>query len=309
MKKPLIGCIVSIILCICTLSVCDEELQSEADCVEIMQSSVELDDAKTDSVLEYDSWMDFKEERELPYADEQTFEVIKGAYADVNFFGEFKEGKEDICDRYKEGFAKMLRNEVSFLDKETGEKIYITNYGRFESEYDVNQYTYYFFDVDEDENNTPELVIRNGAGEMDVFQYNSEAEECVLWCKLESYWYSLIGSKKVMWPWDGKYLAFYELNSNGETEDITFGISNWFNEEESLHMVTMPVDAEGRNEKNVTEEMKTQGVFERSGGQWYFRVTEQQYDELMANYWAAYDLANEKIEGVTYTYEELVGGW
>jgi len=273
----------------------------------VCEEKMFVDTIEAQSVLSYDSWTDFKDEWGLPYADEEAFGVLKEAYANVDFFGEFKEGNESVCEEYKIEFSKMLQNEVPFLDKRTGEKICIKDYGRFENGYDVNEYTYYFFDVDEDENNTPELVVRNSAGEMDIFRYDATRGECVLWCDLENCWYSLLGSRKVMWSWDGKYLAFYEIDSEGGMESVTFGISNWYSEQQSLHMVVMPKLVEAENKELVTEKMKTQGVYERSCGRWYFRVTEEQYKELMEEYWQAYELAEEKIEGVTYTYEELFG--
>lgn len=45
----------------------------------------------------------------------------------------------------------------------------------------------------------------------------------------------------------------------------------------------------------------------RSSGCWFFRVTKEQYDELSEPYWEAYYMSEEKIKGVTYTYEELFG--
>ena len=196
----LIGLLMALMGCGGTITdkVCEEELF--------------VDTIEAQSVLAYDSWTDFKDEWGLPYADEEKFGVLKEAYANVDFFGEFKEGNESVCEEYKIKFRKCFNNEVPFLDKRTGEKICIKDYGRFENGYDVNEFTYYFFDVDEAE-----------------------------------------------------------------------------------------------NKELVTEKMKTQGVYERSCGRWYFRVTEEQYKELMEEYWQAYELAEEKIEGVTYTYEELFG--
>ena len=55
----------------------------------------------------------------------------------------------------------------------------------------------------------------------------------------------------------------------------------------------------------VTDIMKEQGFYDRLRGNWYLRVTEEQYEELMVPYWEAYYLAEKEEEEVTYTYEEL----
>lgn len=39
----------------------------------------------------------------------------------------------------------------------------------------------------------------------------------------------------------------------------------------------------------------------------YFRVTEEQYDELTEDFYQAKQLATQEIQKVTYTYDELFG--
>ena len=123
---------------------------------------------------------------------------------------------------------------------------------------------------------------------------------------MENFWYAILGSKKIAWIWDGKYLAFYQLGSGGDVECQTLGISSWFNEEESLQMVMLPVYTKEEG-IDIPDWLKEQGVFSQSDGQWFFRITETQYEELMAPYWEAYFESEEEIEKVTYTYEELFG--
>ena len=53
--------------------------------------------------------------------------------------------------------------------------------------------------------------------------------------------------------------------------------------------------------------MKKRGVFVQSADQWYFRLTEEQFDQLMGAYYEAYDRAEEGMASVKYTYEELFG--
>ena len=69
-------------------------------------------------------------------------------------------------------------------------------------------------------------------------------------------------------------------------------------------MVMLPKYADANKEVDITEEMKMTGVYAQMSEQWFFRITEEQYEELMAPYWEAYFQAQEEIKKVTYTYEE-----
>lgn len=228
----------------------------------------------------YDNWDDFMNEREMPYADEATFNVIKAAYSKIDFIGEIKADNTAAGGEHVEAFLKMLDNENS---------------------------EYYYFDVDEDKYDLPELAVRNSSGEIYVYKYQPETKQCVLWSKLESYWYSLIGSRKVLWTGNGgQYASFYQLSANGETEYETFFGYRRFNENESFYLVGMPIYAKMQNEEIVTEYMKTQGAYLSGSGNWCFRITEEQYNEIADEYWEAYLGAQEEIKEVTYSYDELL---
>ena len=255
--------------------------------------------------LIYDYWGEFREERNLPYADDETFEFIKGVYAEIDFRGEFKSVNSEIYDEYREIYQRLIQCEVPFRDKTTEKEVYMTELDGFRDKYDVNDYKYYFFDADEDD--LPELGVRSDSGETYIFKYNPDEGEYRLWYSMGSFWYLLLGSRKVVWPWDGKYLSFYQLDQDGNEECETFFMVRDFNEEESLCVVMIPKYAEKEREVKVPEEMKVQGIHTRSTEEWYFRVTKEQYDELCQPYWDAYDSAEEEIKEVTYTYEDLFG--
>lgn len=113
-------------------------------------------------------------------------------------------------------------------------------------------------------------------------------------------------------------MTFYLLDENGKEECETFffreqHIYEQDSEQVSLAVVMLPKyalhkDAEKEKNTELTETMKSQGIYTRLGGKWYFRITDEQYDELAESYWKAYDIAQEKIKEVTYTYDELFGG-
>lgn len=258
------------------------------------------------SDMQYEHWTDFSHERNLPYASQQTFETVKGFYSEIDFFGEFQKGDREVYGKYKEAFLKLLQNEVPFFNWETGEHLYWKDFGfgNYKKKYDLQEIEYIFFDMNED--GFPELTVQKD-GDSYIFQYDVGTNEFEMWYSMESGWYSLIGSRKVMWLGSGKYLAFYLLDQEGRVECETFFFANWFNEEESLFVVMVPQynGEPGRNK--VTDEMKAEGIYESSSGQWYFRVTEEQWDELADIYLEAEQIAEEKIKDVTYTYEELFG--
>ena len=193
---------------------------------------------------------------------------------------------------------------MPFRNRESDENVYLKDFGRFKEKYAPQELEYYFFDMNED--GFPELTIENN-WDTYIFQYDAKADAFVLWYSMESGWYSLIGSRKVMWLGEGKYLAFYLLDQEGEAECETFFLANWFNEEESLYVVMVPQYHREAGRITVTEDMKAEGIYERYSGQWYFRVTEEQWYELADIYLEAERTAREKIKDVTYTYEELFG--
>lgn len=118
------------------------------------------------------------------------------------------------------------------------------------------------------------------------------------------------GSGKLANPWGGaKYQYFAQLGENGEVECQTNCISDWYSEDLHLHMVMLPDYADEEREVTVTEEMMAQGVFIRYDNQWYFRLTEGQYNEVTAAFLEAYNWAGEEIYKVTYTYDELFGSF
>lgn len=323
-------CILALLVCLCfvlrdsremnqnteiggdNISKEDRTLEIEKDLAQSPTDfAIEINEDKEESVWVYEYWTDFAKERNLPYADDKIITILKDAYGEINFEGVFERGNLESYDKYKILYLKLLDNEIPFSDLETGDKVYLKDFEGLKLDrdeqlsYDKHKYKYYFFDMNED--GAPELGIRNrdNHNAVYIFQYDEEVNECFLWYEMDNFYYRIFGSRKVAWIWDGAYLAFYQLDMDGNLECLTFGISNWFNEEESLHVVLLPEYSDEEKKIEVTDIMKEQGVFERSLGRWFFRVTEEQYDELMKPYWEAYYWAEKEIEKVTYSYEEL----
>lgn len=239
----------------------------------------------------------------IPYADEETYEIIKGAYEKVDFCGEFRTGDRDIYDEYKVIFFKLLHNEIAFIKLETGEESYFKDVTELHGK--IEEYDYYFFDVDED--GKPELGVRDSSNQY-FFKYDSETERCILWDTIEGAWEQWFGSLKLGNPWGGgQYMLFTQLNKEKDATVETECFSIWFSEEECLHMVMLPIYKDKQKEVVVTDAMKACGILDLSRGQWFFRLTDGQYEEITAAYMEAYDLAEEERKKITYTYDELFG--
>lgn len=258
----------------------------------------------------YDYWTDFREEWDLPYADEKTFEQVKKAYAEVDFFGEFEKGDVSVYDEYITKYYELLQNNMPVYDPETDMYIPVMEYdefGWYYEDYGQTNFEYYLFDIDGDK--LPEMAIQTYGHGYYVFDYNADTEEYSVWYPMGGIWYRIIGTRKVQWAGEGRYLAFYQLDERGEEECETFIFSRYENEEIYLCMAMLPKYTDSSKEIAVTEEMKNQGVYEKSSGQWYFRITQEQFDELSKEYVEAHKLAMKQREEVSYTYEELFGSF
>lgn len=102
-------------------------------------------------------------------------------------------------------------------------------------------------------------------------------------------------------------MLFTQLNKEKDAIVETECFSIYFSEEECLHMVMLPIYEDKQKEVVVTDAMKACGILDSSRGQWFFRLTDGQYEEITAAYMEAYDLAEEERKKITYTYDELFG--
>lgn len=83
------------------------------------------------------------------------------------------------------------------------------------------------------------------------------------------------------------------------------GIYYFWSIDETYRMVSFPRYADQRLEVSLTdEELKRQGMYTYVHNRWWFRVTEEQYQELFQNY---HEIEQEywRLKEVEYTYEEL----
>lgn len=256
---------------------------------------------------EYDDWHDMLEDRRLPYVNTETFAFLRDAYADVDFSGEFERGDSDTYPRYLDAFYQLFCGNALLTDRETGETMPLSDFPFFEDFFlsEKDSYSFYFFDMDGD--GAPELTVYQFAEGYVVLDYDAETDVFSIWYDAEACWYSLVGSRKMLWAWDGRYLAFYQLDENGDAACETFCGSMYYNGEEAVYLVMLPNYAREEERIFVPEDIRAQGRYSQSDEQWCFRVTGEQYEEITEAFWDAYESCYEQRDIETDTYEELFG--
>lgn len=247
-------------------------------------------------------------DQDIPYVDERTFEIIKDAYSEVDFNAEFERGNQENYEDYLQEFWYLLQNEVPFWDKELNKEVFIKDwedvYGSYAA-FDLKKSVFYFFDMNGD--GFPELCI-DPQEPVAVFAYDAEKEQCILWAWLGGK--EITGTRKAMLhpEYDAVICDFFQLNENGDFElETLFWAEFFWGMDEDINMVMFPNYSNQNKNQILTEDLKRQGILEESSGQYFFRITDEQFMELQKPYIEAYNLALERQKKEAYTYEELFG--
>lgn len=244
------------------------------------------------------------------FVDEITFEVIRDAYARLDFSGEFKKQNTDLDNDYKEQFYKLLKCNKTFWNKKMKNEYYVNEFGEMKYEYSPNDYVYYFFDMDSD--GTPELSISDGTRFIYIMKYCRDIDKIVLWHEIDTTCINFMGSGK-LWFYGGSSplieYAFFELDENGEEEcTVNFYIEVHPDTDEKeyneTYMVALPKYADNTE---TSENMKQQGKKKEPTDDYYFRVTKPQWEELTGDFFHAKDLSIDNLENFSFTFKELFG--
>lgn len=276
-------------------------------------ANVEIEASSTDRV--YNGFLDFPYDK-MCFVDEEAYEFLKNAYAEIEWYSEFEKGDLTQYNFYKEKYKKLVENEEKFFNPETGDELYLNDFAPIkvlnenadELTYDKNLYTYYYFDIDED--GVPELCLSDKRF-IFIFKYEANQDKFVLWKDLGSTYYSLNGSMSVRWE-NGSGNTLYKLDENGEeVYSVTFWTRGFYNEkteqDEVAYLMKFPYYSNESLQLEITDEIERQGYYIYGEMIPYFKVTEEQYDELTEDFYQAKQLATQEIQKVTYTYDELFG--
>ena len=259
---------------------------------------------------------------EIEFVHDKTYEEIKKAYEEINFYGEIERGDKERYGFYLEKFHLLLEEKVKFTLPERLKKLYTEETQFYLSEYEelyINSksrfipedYLYYFFDMNGD--NNPELCIakESGRGFVYIFQYKEETDEIILWYELGNGYYDLIGTKKVGYVssyMDGSYHVYYELDEEGN-EGFVVSFDCLFKTETGeviyVYMVDLPEYSDEDKNQKIRESIEEIPYIKSSIRGKLYRVTKEQYEELTNDYFEAIEMEKENLKQVTYTYEEL----
>lgn len=248
----------------------------------------------------------------MRFISEKNYELLKDAYNQIDFSGEFEKGDSDNFDFYISQYKRLVSREALFFDKRTQKEYYINEFQEMTLSdiYDAGDYIYYFFDMDVD--GTPELCVTDERRFIYIIKYNPGSDEFVLWHEVYTTWIRLLGSKK-LWFYSGASpveYAYYELDYSGEEEcSIRFYIEEFFNEEKQkidvVYLLTLPKYKDKGQNSEMPESMINQAVIKKEPDYFYFRVTEEQWNELTDDFFESKELSKENIKEIRFTYDEL----
>ena len=293
----------------------DSIYESAAHAYEEIRSLYHLD-------YEYVDVNDLKH-HEIEFVHDKTYEEIKKAYEEINFYGEIERGDKERYGFYLEKFHLLLEEKVKFILPERLKKLYteetrfyLSEYGEMKSDskngrFAPEDYLYHFFDMNGD--NNPELCIKKERGGrfIYIFQYKEETDEIILWHELPNGYHHLIGTKKagsVSSYMDGDFHGYYELDEEGNR---LFGVlfhclyKTETGELVRVYMVDLPEYSDEDKNQKIRESIEEIPYIKSSIRGKLYRVTKEQYEELTNDYFEAIEMEKENLKQVTYTYEEL----
>lgn len=273
-------------------SLTKNEIQEEVTLEPIPERSIEVD---ADNSVYFEM---------LP-VDEKTYEVLKSEYAKVDFEAVFQKGDEDTYNEYLEKYMQLINNEIPYWD-ENGKECYLKDIDSakdINGEFLIENNKYYVFDIDGDDRQ--ELYVRTLMNRIYVFKYEEKEDKMCVWYEEEntSYYYFL-GTQAKGWSNGGATYVFYKLDKYaGEDMTVTFEQINDMNpntkEGETVYMVKLPKYADESKNLEMTRELQEQSYC--IAGEYYFRVTEKQFDELTADFFEINSKVKERLAEVEIT--------
>ena len=115
----------------------------------------------------------------------------------------------------------------------------------------------------------------------------------------------ILGSRTIEWNGDGLCHYFTKLDEEGnEIFSVEFLIEAFYSSGNETFMLTLPVYEE-TSQNDMEKDMLSQAYFAEDDDLYYFKVTEEQYNQLLEKYFETAEAAYQYTKQKTYTYEEL----
>lgn len=245
---------------------------------------------------------------DISYIDEDIYSALSKIISAIDFYGTFD--NEDIVDSKSilKKYYKVVVGETPYINKAKEKE-------GFEGEFDSiipNECVYYYFDMDKD--GIPELIVSDQQRYEYIFKYDTNNNEIMLISVLRTTSQLLGGNKISYWQGGvGLTYGFYELYNSGERKsEIRFYTAAYLNsrtqQEDEIYMVGFPEDSKDIEIlKMFVQNGKIEVYFDELTETYYFRITEEQYNQLAKDYFKSRMEAEENIKEVTYSFEELFG--
>jgi len=289
-----------IIICMFTLAACTINNKNVIETKKTLENEVTFTDFEHKNEVSTND-ID-KTFNEMIFAEKSIFENLKEQYNLIEFSGEFEVGDIEKYDYYIEKFYDLLNNNQRFFIENTKEEFLFSEYNLLQSgTYDLNNYVYIFFDVDNDKE--PELGVIDVGFSIHIFKYILSKDEFILWKDLSPSYYRLNGSLKARYNRGGTSHIFFTLDENGEMKEIvSFFIMVG---PETIYIVSVP-----KNIDNLSfgiQENKKDAYYVEEDDSYYFRVKEEEFNQLTEDYFEAEKIAEKGIKDVSFSYDELFG--
>ena len=248
------------------------------------------------------------EYEELKFIDEYVYDAIYEINSSIDYYGTFK--NKDITDSESilKKYYEVIVGEEPYIDV-------VKEKGYLEGEFNTinpNECVYYFFDMDNDD--IPELIVSDNTRYEYIFKYDSIKNKVLLVGTIRTM-SQLLGDNKVSY-WQGGFgltFAYYEIEDSGEKKsEIRFYSEGYLNNktqlEEEVYMVGFPEGSEAIEMlKTLPRNGNVEVYFDDLTITHYFKITEEQYNQLTKDLFESRKEAEENIKQVTYTFDELFG--
>lgn len=242
---------------------------------------------------------------DMVYADDKTFEILKNIYENIDFYGEFKKGNQEIYEYYKDKYAKLLSGEAQCEDIYDG-RVSLEYYGYDLEELSKTSTKLLYFDMDED--NLPELCISGEEGTY-IIKYISNINQYHIWWEDWAVSAAITGSRKIRNSTAGsafEFYDFYEMKEDGSQEfDLVFGVKKSNDGIEKLYMVSLPLYSDNARSTVIPDSMRKQSYISADEKRCFFRVTKKQYEELTKEYFDTDGILQKEYVPLSYFLSDL----
>lgn len=252
-------------------------------------NSLHIKDMETEAANLFEKKRNYEGIWEFPddmeFADQETVEAIKTIYNEIKFNGKFNRGNLELYDYYKKKYEKLLKDNLEVTDgkgRDLDFRDFIREYYFIEN---AGGITAYLFDMDEDD--TPELCISDTCGTY-ILKYIPDTDRYYCWWKTEHSGEKILGSRKIGYNFVTRLAdmeCFYQSDKDGE-EEYNVSFQKLFSEKssETRYVVSLPNYKDKSRTPQLYKSTREQSYFTEEEEGYYFRVTKEQYGELIKEY-------------------------